>query len=143
MKTRMGEAVTKYYRRLLRTDFENAGSFENVSIFVELIETKHDGSRLFERILPALKLLYVDGADLVLRCFRNWIKDGISQLVNRRLLVMESHEDDPRRNPVGYSHVCHDGAPARGQSHHVALGEADVRGVCGVDLRQFARAERI
>jgi NifU-like protein involved in Fe-S cluster formation len=33
----MEEAVIKYYRRLLRTDFENAGSFENASIFVEAV----------------------------------------------------------------------------------------------------------
>ena len=36
----MDEAVIKYYRRLLKTDFENAGSFENASIFVEAIGEK-------------------------------------------------------------------------------------------------------
>ena len=33
----MEEAVIKYYRRLLKNDFENAGSFENASIFVEAV----------------------------------------------------------------------------------------------------------
>jgi NifU-like protein involved in Fe-S cluster formation len=31
------EAVIKYYRRLLKTDFENSGSIEDASIFVEAI----------------------------------------------------------------------------------------------------------
>jgi len=31
------EAVIKYYRWLLKTDFENAGSLENPSIFVEAV----------------------------------------------------------------------------------------------------------
>jgi NifU-like protein involved in Fe-S cluster formation len=31
------EAVIKYYRRLLKTDFENSGSIENASIFMEAI----------------------------------------------------------------------------------------------------------
>jgi NifU-like protein involved in Fe-S cluster formation len=34
------EAVIKYYRRLLKTSFEHAGSFENASIFVEAIGEK-------------------------------------------------------------------------------------------------------
>lgn len=36
----MDEAVIKYYRRLLKTGFENAGSFENASIFVNTSEKK-------------------------------------------------------------------------------------------------------
>jgi len=31
------EAVIKYYRRLLRTGFENAGSFDNPSVFLEAV----------------------------------------------------------------------------------------------------------
>jgi NifU-like protein involved in Fe-S cluster formation len=31
------EAVVKYYRQLLKTDFENSGSFENASIFIETV----------------------------------------------------------------------------------------------------------
>lgn len=31
----MDEAVIQYYRKLLKTGFENAGSFENASIFLE------------------------------------------------------------------------------------------------------------
>jgi len=31
----MDEAVIKYYRKLLKTGFENAGSFDNPSVFVE------------------------------------------------------------------------------------------------------------
>jgi NifU-like protein involved in Fe-S cluster formation len=31
------EAVVKYYRQLLKTDFENAGSIENASIFIETV----------------------------------------------------------------------------------------------------------
>jgi NifU-like protein involved in Fe-S cluster formation len=34
------EAVIKYYRRLLKTDFENAGSLENASICIEAIGEK-------------------------------------------------------------------------------------------------------
>jgi NifU-like protein involved in Fe-S cluster formation len=34
------EAVIKYYRRLLKTGFEHAGSFENASIFVEAVGEK-------------------------------------------------------------------------------------------------------
>jgi NifU-like protein involved in Fe-S cluster formation len=34
------EAVIKYYRWLLKTDFENAGSIENASIFMEAIGEK-------------------------------------------------------------------------------------------------------
>jgi NifU-like protein involved in Fe-S cluster formation len=34
------EAIIKYYRRLLKTDFENSGSLENASIFVEAIGEK-------------------------------------------------------------------------------------------------------
>ena len=33
----MDEAVIKYYRRLLRTGFENAGSFDNPSVFLEAV----------------------------------------------------------------------------------------------------------
>jgi NifU-like protein involved in Fe-S cluster formation len=33
----MEEAVTKYFRELLKRDFPHAGSFENASIFVEVI----------------------------------------------------------------------------------------------------------
>ncbi|HTY61944.1 MAG TPA: iron-sulfur cluster assembly scaffold protein [Acidobacteriota bacterium] len=36
----MDEAVIKYYRWLLKTDFGNAGSFENASIFVEAVGEK-------------------------------------------------------------------------------------------------------
>jgi NifU-like protein involved in Fe-S cluster formation len=36
----MDEAVIKYYRRLLRTGFEHAGSFENVSIFLDSVSEK-------------------------------------------------------------------------------------------------------
>jgi NifU-like protein involved in Fe-S cluster formation len=34
------EAVIKYYRRLLKTSFEHAGSFENASIFVQAVGEK-------------------------------------------------------------------------------------------------------
>jgi NifU-like protein involved in Fe-S cluster formation len=34
------EAIIKYYRRLLKVDFENAGVIENASIFVEAIGEK-------------------------------------------------------------------------------------------------------
>jgi NifU-like protein involved in Fe-S cluster formation len=34
------QAVIKYYRWLLKTDFENSGSIENASIFVEAIGEK-------------------------------------------------------------------------------------------------------
>jgi NifU-like protein involved in Fe-S cluster formation len=34
------EAIIKYYRRLLKVDFENAGPIENASIFVEAIGEK-------------------------------------------------------------------------------------------------------
>jgi NifU-like protein involved in Fe-S cluster formation len=30
-------AIVKYYRQLLKTDFENSGSFENASIFIEAV----------------------------------------------------------------------------------------------------------
>ena len=33
----MDEAVIKHYRRLLRTGFENAGSFDNPSVFLEAV----------------------------------------------------------------------------------------------------------
>ncbi len=33
----MDEAVIKYYRRLLRTGFEHAGSFDNPSIFLDSV----------------------------------------------------------------------------------------------------------
>ena len=33
----MDEAVIKYYRKLLKTGFENAGSFENPSVFLESV----------------------------------------------------------------------------------------------------------
>jgi NifU-like protein involved in Fe-S cluster formation len=33
----MEEAVVKYYRRLIKADFENFGSFENPSIFAETV----------------------------------------------------------------------------------------------------------
>jgi NifU-like protein involved in Fe-S cluster formation len=33
----MEEAITKYYRQLLRKDFENAGSIENASISIETV----------------------------------------------------------------------------------------------------------
>lgn len=33
----MEEAVVKYYRQLLKTDFENSGSIENASIFIETV----------------------------------------------------------------------------------------------------------
>jgi len=33
----MDEAVVKYYRKLLKTSFEHAGSFENPSIFLDTI----------------------------------------------------------------------------------------------------------
>ena len=33
----MDEAVIKYYRKLLRTGFEHAGSFDNPSIFLETV----------------------------------------------------------------------------------------------------------
>ncbi len=36
----MEEAVIKYYRQLLKTDFENAGSLENASIFIEAVGEK-------------------------------------------------------------------------------------------------------
>jgi NifU-like protein involved in Fe-S cluster formation len=36
----MEEAIIKYYRRLLKVDFENAGPIENASIFVEAIGEK-------------------------------------------------------------------------------------------------------
>ena len=36
----MDEAVIKYYRRLLKTRFEHAGSLENASIFVDTIGEK-------------------------------------------------------------------------------------------------------
>jgi NifU-like protein involved in Fe-S cluster formation len=34
------EAIIKYYRRLLKVDFENSGSLENATIFVEAIGEK-------------------------------------------------------------------------------------------------------
>jgi NifU-like protein involved in Fe-S cluster formation len=34
------EAVTKYYRRLLRSDFEHAGELENPSIFLDSVGEK-------------------------------------------------------------------------------------------------------
>jgi NifU-like protein involved in Fe-S cluster formation len=37
MKDHMEEAVTKYYRQLLRTDFENSGSIESASISIETV----------------------------------------------------------------------------------------------------------
>ena len=37
---RMDKAVIQYYRWLLKTDFGNAGSFENASIFVEAVGEK-------------------------------------------------------------------------------------------------------
>jgi NifU-like protein involved in Fe-S cluster formation len=40
IRDRVEEAVIKYYRRLLKTDFENSGSFENASIFVEAVGEK-------------------------------------------------------------------------------------------------------
>ncbi|MDQ1279872.1 MAG: NifU protein [Thermoproteota archaeon] len=40
----MDEAVIKYYRRLLRTGFENAGSFNNPSIFLDSYE---EGTSMF------------------------------------------------------------------------------------------------
>lgn len=36
----MDEAVIKYYRKLLRTHFEHAGSFENPSIFLDTVGEK-------------------------------------------------------------------------------------------------------
>ena len=33
----MDEAVIKYYRKLLKTGFENAGSFDNPSVFLESV----------------------------------------------------------------------------------------------------------
>ena len=33
----MDEAVIKYYRKLLKTGFENAGSFEKPSVFIESV----------------------------------------------------------------------------------------------------------
>ncbi len=33
----MEQAVIKYYRRLLKAEFENSGSFENPSVFVETV----------------------------------------------------------------------------------------------------------
>jgi NifU-like protein involved in Fe-S cluster formation len=39
-RDRVEEAIIKYYRRLLKVDFEHAGSIENASIFVEAIGEK-------------------------------------------------------------------------------------------------------
>lgn len=36
----MDEAVLRYYRRLLKTGFENAGSFDNPSIFLDYDNTR-------------------------------------------------------------------------------------------------------
>ena len=36
----MDEAVIRYYKRLLKTGFENSGSFDNPSIFLEDDQTK-------------------------------------------------------------------------------------------------------
>ena len=36
----MDEAVIKYYRKLLKNGFENSGSFENASIFLDNVGEK-------------------------------------------------------------------------------------------------------
>jgi NifU-like protein involved in Fe-S cluster formation len=40
IRDRVEEAIIKYYRRLLKVDFENSGSLENATIFVEAIGEK-------------------------------------------------------------------------------------------------------
>jgi NifU-like protein involved in Fe-S cluster formation len=39
-KDRMEEAVIKYYRQLLKSDFENSGAIENASIFIQAVGEK-------------------------------------------------------------------------------------------------------
>jgi NifU-like protein involved in Fe-S cluster formation len=36
-RNRVDQAIIKYYRQLLKTDFENAGSIENAAIFLEAV----------------------------------------------------------------------------------------------------------
>ena len=65
----MDEAVIKYYRKLLRTGFEHAGSFDNPSVFLESVgDGRVCGAGDYIRIFVSVSNGRIDGIKYLCRC---------------------------------------------------------------------------